>query len=230
MQGITEIWVKQQPRITLLNTGTELVDTTDGENSHSFNALMLAELINKYGGVCHDQQILPDKTDILLKEISRASKNCDLLVITGGSGDGIHDVTKKILKKLATQVLIQHPAIHPASSFGAFVVNKCPVLHFPGTPAAAHLCSEVFLRPLIASFLQLDDPLWHLIHLESKIVSKLGKTTFHPLRLLRKNDRFSAVILDKQQGFYQQLLTMDGYLRIPAEVTDANIGEIHPII
>ncbi|WP_269619162.1 CinA family nicotinamide mononucleotide deamidase-related protein [Zhongshania sp. BJYM1] len=92
-------------KLKLLLTGNELMagDTIDSNSS------MIAELITDYGWRIEKKVTVGDDMKLLAKEIDELSRNCDVLIINGGLGPTVDDMTSQALANVSGNRLTEHP-------------------------------------------------------------------------------------------------------------------------
>jgi len=97
--------MKENIRIQLLLTGNELMSgvTTDS------NSAMIAETLAAINMSIYRKVTVGDDMDLLVNEIQHLSKHSDVLMINGGLGPTIDDLTASALAAASSLPLEQHP-------------------------------------------------------------------------------------------------------------------------
>ncbi len=92
-------------RIQLLLTGNELMsgDTVDS------NSATIAQLLGRCGLSVYRKITVGDDMGLLCHEIDKISADSDLLIINGGLGPTIDDLTAQALGKVIGRALVEHP-------------------------------------------------------------------------------------------------------------------------
>ena len=92
-------------RIQLLLTGSELMagDTVDS------NSAAMAERLGRHGMSVYRKVTIGDDIDLLCHEIEQLSRDSDVLIVNGGLGPTIDDLTAEALGRVIGQELQQHP-------------------------------------------------------------------------------------------------------------------------
>jgi len=96
-------------KISLLLTGNELMsgDIVDS------NSAMLAEQLSRHGGSIFYKATVGDDLALLEQEIERISALSDVLVVNGGLGPTVDDMTAEALSNVLGVALVEHPqAMH----------------------------------------------------------------------------------------------------------------------
>ena len=150
--------VRRKPRIAILSTGDELskfgdlIDTCNNEKIISSNGIFLYNFIKQLGG---DPFFLPTAQDNLksLELILHQSQGYDLVVSTGGASVGDYDLVQTALKNQSFKLLFWKIAMRPGKPVFFGALKNIPFLGLPGNPVSTGVCSIVFLKKIIQSFL-----------------------------------------------------------------------------
>ena len=89
-------------KAALILVGTELLNG----GMLDTNSLYIAEELNKYGIEIEFKITVRDFMDDILKTIDYARKNVDLVIMSGGLGPTIDDITKEAIGKYLNKPLI----------------------------------------------------------------------------------------------------------------------------
>ncbi|NLF06134.1 MAG: molybdopterin molybdotransferase MoeA [Actinomycetales bacterium] len=155
--GLRRLRVHPRPRVVVLPVGDELVEAGAPSHAgrvHDANGPMLTTAAQAVGAAAHRAAIAPDDRTALREAIEDQLVRADLLVITGGLGDGPDDTVREVLTPLGT-VRFDHVAMSPGRTLGFGTVERegrgeaVPVFALPGHPVAAMVAFEVFVRPAL---------------------------------------------------------------------------------
>jgi competence/damage-inducible protein CinA-like protein len=93
------------PRVQLLLTGNEIMsgDTVDS------NSALIARRLGELAIGVHRKVTLGDDPDLLVSELSAMAADADLIIVNGGLGPTVDDLTAEILATVAGVALEQHP-------------------------------------------------------------------------------------------------------------------------
>jgi nicotinamide-nucleotide amidase len=94
-----------KPNVQLLLTGNELM-TGDIVDS---NSAMIAQQLKELGLEICRKITIPDEIDLLVQEINALAASADILIINGGLGPTIDDLTAQALAKATNVELVEHP-------------------------------------------------------------------------------------------------------------------------
>ncbi len=157
--GYSEVKVHPPLTVSLLSTGSELVDIDQpiGESHiRDSNGYMLATLLQSE--LCEVQRlgIVPDDPDAL-RERLHAGLQSDFLLISGGVSVGEHDFVKPVLADLGVEELFWRVAIKPGKPVFFGKRQQTLVFGLPGNPAASYVVFEVLVRPALRKMRGLPD-------------------------------------------------------------------------
>lgn len=94
-----------KPNVQLLLTGNELM-TGDIVDS---NSAMIAQQLKDLGLEISRKITIPDEIELLVQEINALAASADILIINGGLGPTIDDLTAQALAKATNVELVEHP-------------------------------------------------------------------------------------------------------------------------
>lgn len=220
--GIADVPVAKRPIVGILSTGDELVtvrDTPEIGQVRDVNAGLLAACIAETGGLPKTYGICPDDCEQLLGAVDRMARECDAMLLSGGSSAGAKDAVRRAVEQLGT-LLLHGIAIKPGKPTVVGEVAGKPLIGLPGHPVAAYFVYTLFAAPMLAGMMQAAAPLpkpgWRAI-LESAIPSNHGREEYVAVNLLQAPDGLRAVPVISKSGLITQLSKADGYLKIPRD-------------
>jgi putative molybdopterin biosynthesis protein len=235
--GHTRVPVRRRPRIAIIPTGTELVTLGSTDESQSsnvqtfersnvptlqpgqiieFNSLILAGMVQEWGGLAARLAPVPDRRELLRDAIERALAEHDVVVINAGSSAGSEDYTAAVLAELGT-VAVHGVAIRPGHPVILGAARGKPVLGLPGYPVSAVLTAELFLRPLVFRMQGQLAPRRASVPavFSRKLLSPLGEDEYVRVTLGQVGDRVIATPLTRGAGVVMSLVRADGLVRVP---------------
>jgi molybdopterin molybdotransferase len=148
-----ELPVVRRPLVAILATGDELVapgGALGPDQIVASNASGVAALVRIAGGVPHDLGIAGDDIAALQAAIEAArTAQADVLVTLGGASVGDHDLVKSALAREGMELGFWRIAMRPGKPLLQGRLGGMLILGLPGNPAAAIVCSLLFLVPLL---------------------------------------------------------------------------------
>jgi putative molybdopterin biosynthesis protein len=201
--GHQDINVARKPKVAILPTGTELVpigSKLKAGDILEYNSLVIAAQVKAMGGEPTRFPITKDDFDLICQRVAEAAQTHDLVLLNAGSSAGAEDFSAKVVEKLGTllvhgvAVRPGHPVILGLVNWGSGIDNlgntgkpayqstniSTPIIGVPGYPVSAALTIDIFVEPLMATWLgrrPLELPT-KTATLTRKIVSPAGDDDF----------------------------------------------------
>ncbi len=150
--GRSQLRVYRRPRVSVLCTGSELVEVSDtpgyGQVRNS-NAYALMALLSQCGAEARYCGAVADSSERLRAALDSAREGADLLLTTGGASVGERDLVKSVLESIGVDFEFRRVAIRPGKPFAFGMWGTLPVCVLPGNPSAAFVCFQEFVRPIV---------------------------------------------------------------------------------
>ena len=238
--GHQQVKVAREPKVAILPTGTELVpigsDLKAGDILE-YNSLVLAAQIKSMGGAPTRYPITKDEFDLICERVQEVAQTHDLILLNAGSSAGAEDFSARVVEKLG-QLLVHgvavrpgHPVIlgfiHRQKNMASETSHLIPIIGVPGYPVSAALTVDIFIEPLIATWLgrrPLELPTETAI-LTRKIVSPAGDDDYVRVAVGKVGDKLLAAPLSRGAGVITSLVQADGLALIPRGAQGMEAGE-----
>jgi molybdopterin molybdotransferase len=187
-------------------------------NSQSANRRRARGSDSRAGSLA-DSLVGPRSADAEAVDID--AESVDILVLTGGSSVGEHDLVIDILREQG-EVLFHGIAVKPGKPTALARIGRLLVLGMPGNPTSCLSNAYVLLVPLLRATgrLPAHQPKTVRATLASNVESPRDRYQFMPVRL--ENGR--AVPTFKGSGEITSLSRADGYFEIPTDVSHVDAG------
>ncbi|AZO76130.1 MULTISPECIES: gephyrin-like molybdotransferase Glp [unclassified Mesorhizobium] len=146
--------VVRQPLVAIIATGDELLPPGSAlgpDQIISSNAYGVAAAAQSVGARALDLGIAADRQDAIAALVRKAvSAGADIIVTLGGASVGDHDLIHDVLTGEGMQLDFWKIAMRPGKPlmFGRLGNIRC--IGLPGNPVASLVCSQLFLKPLLA--------------------------------------------------------------------------------
>ena len=165
--GITMVHAHRRPRVAVLATGNEVVESGAPLESGQIwdaNSAAIVAMINDLGAIAVPLGIARDDGPDLVRTLTEATRlGVDLLVTSGGVSAGDFDIVKQVLRAQGS-VEIWRVRMKPGRPLAFGTIGDMPVLGLPGNPVAALVSFLQFARPAILTML--GAPIGELLLLE----------------------------------------------------------------
>lgn len=146
--------VVKRPLVAIIATGDELrapgSETGPGQIISS-NAYGIAACARAVGADVLDLGIAPDRRDETAALVKKAvAAGADVIVTSGGASVGDHDLVREVLTGEGMNLDFWKIAMRPGKPLMFGRMGKVRCLGLPGNPVASLVCSQLFLKPLLA--------------------------------------------------------------------------------
>jgi molybdopterin molybdotransferase len=214
--GRTHVEVFARPRVAIMCTGDEVVSPGQPLRPgqvYNVNRYTLEALVRRHGG---DPVIIPTTGDSLgaLDASLTLARTCDIIVTSGGSSVGEHDLVIDMLRTHG-EVIFHGIAIKPGKPTVFGRIGDTLLLGLSGYPTSCLSNAHVLLVPLLRLTARL--PAWTprtvTLPLARRITSAPGRMQFYTVRI----ENNTAVPAFKASGDITSMAHADGYIVIAAD-------------
>ena len=222
--GFKTVKVKRKPRVGIIITGDELIEEFDEDALMSgkimeSNSVMLMGLVRQYFGEPVFYGVVPDEEDAIRSAIEKAKKECNLVLVTGGSAFGDKDFAHRFVR-----LLFHGTTIKPGRPIGygerVFIMSGYPAAVF----AQFHLYVKHALAKLVGAR---DYEVKVYAQLSESVSSQLGRREF--VKVYYENGKARA-IRKKGSGIISSLVESNGYIVIPEDSEGYLKGDVVIVI
>ena len=146
--------VVRRPLVAIIATGDELMPpgaSLGPDQIIASNAYGVAAAARSIGAATLDLGIAPDSEKAIAALVKKAvAAGADVIVTLGGASVGDHDLVHDVLTAQGMKLGFWRIAMRPGKPlmFGRLDGTRC--LGLPGNPVASLVCSQLFLKPLLA--------------------------------------------------------------------------------
>ncbi|HDR3886691.1 TPA: molybdopterin molybdotransferase MoeA [Bacillus cereus] len=174
--GYSSVCVVRQPVIGIVTTGSELLEVHEqlkpGKIRNS-NSYMIAAQIERAGGVVQYYGQFADDLETCYNTVKKAMKEVDILITTGGVSVGDYDYLPAIYERLQANVFFNKIAMRPGSVTTVAELEGKLLFGLSGNPSACYVGCELFVRPVIQTYLYRKDP--HVYRTEAILQKDFAK-------------------------------------------------------
>jgi molybdopterin molybdotransferase len=151
--GLSELRVSRQPRVGLLATGNELVESgrpLQPGQIYESNRAMLAELVKRAGARPEIFPLVPDTMEATRAALENALARCDAAITTGGVSVGEFDFVKAAFEQMGGELNLWRVAIKPGKPFVFGRAGGKLLFGLPGNPVSALVTFLLLAHPALA--------------------------------------------------------------------------------
>ena len=190
--GIVECVVYQQPKIGIIATGDELKvlgETLDFGQIYSSNSISLQLALQEMHLQAIDYGIARDNLQSTKEVFSKAIKECDIIISTGGVSVGDFDVVHEALAEFDFQMNFWKVKMKPGKPIAAGMINHKPIFALPGNPVSCLMSFHQFVAPFLKRKMGHPQPDLPLVEgiLTEDIPKKGDRLEFVRVILFRQN-------------------------------------------
>ncbi len=234
--GCVKPLVTKQPRIGIISTGSELVEShlmPGLSQIRNSNAYQLIAQVIKTGAVPNYIGIASDSKEVTYNIVKQALTDNDVIILTGGISMGDYDFVPEILEKANIKLLFKTIAIKPGKPtiFGTYnpalpAGRNIKCFGLPGNPVSSFILFELLVKPLLYKMMGADyKPL--SIRMPIGIDYKRKKTERESwLPVMLNNEGFVIPVEYHGSAHINSLIHADGIISIPIGKANINKGEI----
>jgi molybdopterin molybdotransferase len=227
--GRLKVRVFRRPNVAVMATGSELkppgkrlkpAQITD------INSYSLAAGVASCGGEADRLGIVPDEPKSLRHVLLKALKY-DMVLISGGSAVGEHDIVPDVTAKLG-KILFHGVALRPGGPTAFGIVHGKPVFCLAGFPVASLVAFDMLVRPALWVMQGLPAD-WGCIRVRArltrKVASSLGRADVVRVRLWSEADKLLAEpIRVTGSSILSSMTQADGFVLIPEDTEGFEAG------
>jgi len=215
--GRTSVPAARRPVVGIISTGDELVppEQKPGPGQvRDVNAPLLTAMLTEFGAQVRNYGIAADNEALLRELVTQAARDCDTVILSGGSSVGTKDAACRIIGDMG-ELLLHGIAIKPGKPTILGRAGNKPLIGLPGHPVAACFVAELFVLPLLARLMGRD---WVRYPVTAELTESLGanhgRAQVNACRLERRDGKLLAVPIRSKSGLITQLAGADGYFCI----------------
>lgn len=184
--GVDKVTVRPRPRVAVVSIGDELVDAGRASAPGQVvdvNSYSLTAAARDAGAQAVRAGIVADEAEPLSQVLEDQAMRSDLIVVSGGTGDGPGDIVRQQLGHDGGVVFAELPLYPtPVLGYGTVGADETPVVCLPGDPGAALIGFEVLARPVLQRLAGVE-PVYRpavKANLVEAVVSPHGLREFRP--------------------------------------------------
>lgn len=159
--GVTHVTVSRTPSVTVITTGSELVDQPSQPlrpgQVYTTNDTLLGCALAALGVTRLVSLRLDDDEERLTEALRHWSSRSDLVITTGGVSAGDRDYVRSALRRLDADIFTERVWMRPGTPMVIGRLGSAAVFGLAGNPAACLIQFEVFVAPVIRRALGLKD-------------------------------------------------------------------------
>ncbi len=213
--GVSSANVYLRPRVSVVETGAELIDPgTDLRPGSVFaaNGLALGSAATSLGAIVKSFRCGDDASE-LESTLTRAAEGADLLITSGGVSVGDHDLVRPALARIGVREKFWRAAIRPGRPvFLGIREPKLVVLGLPGNPASSMVTFFLFARAALLAMQGLEGPSPESVKLGQAVEPSENAEIFLRVRL---SNGVAYPVVQQGSNMASSVALADALVRIP---------------
>lgn len=150
--GCTNPLVYARPKVGIISTGSELVEPEQNPQRSQIrnsNGHQLVAQAQSCGCELSYYGLVPDQEEATFNRLQEATRENDLVLLSGGVSVGDFDFVPQIIQQLNFEILFNKIAVKPGKHTTFAVHKNKYIMGLPGNPVSSFIQFELFARPFI---------------------------------------------------------------------------------
>ncbi len=231
--GHATVMVYPRARVTVLTTGSELVDAAQvpgpgqirDANAHSLRAQVAA-----MGAEPVTFARVPDTRKAVRSALEQALIQADVVLTNGGVSVGDYDFVKDVLQEMGAELVFWRVKQKPGKPMAFWALGSKRIVGLPGNPVSSMVCTEEYIRPMIRRMMGhalLYRPVRTAV-LDERYAkgADAGRTHFVRVRLQERDGVLHATLTGPQgSGILTSMALAAGIAVIPEDTSVVEAGQ-----
>lgn len=234
--GITQVQVRQRPRVAIISTGDEVVTpevTPEPGQIRDINTYTIAALVEQAGGIPCPLGVIKDDYEAQRQAAVKGLSQADVLVFSAGSSVSSRDMTVQVLNSLGKPGVLVHGIAHrPGKPTIVALIEGKPAFGLPGNPVSAMIVFRILVRPTLYALMgctQIPQPKTVRARLSKNIPSVTGREDHVQVRLSDVDGELRAEPVFGKSNLIYTLIRADGVVVVPLDKGGLYAGEEVPV-
>lgn len=229
--NISRIPVYKKITVGVISTGDEILNPEENIRDAKIidiNSYMLYGQLSKIS--CNPIIYPPAKDNLeeIIELMDKAIKECDIVLISGGSSVGKKDETIRAIESFEkSKVLIEGIAIKPGKPTIIAEVNNKLVVGLPGHPLSCGFVVEAIIKPFILSlFNEKRKDLFILCEFAYNYHKSKGREEYLAVDIKEEDGNLKCVPIFAKSSVIKHFAYCDGYIKIDRQLEGIHKGEV----
>lgn len=204
--------------ISIFSTGDEIIDPSEKYETglvRDINGYGVSAMALELGMDIRRHKIIKDDESMLIAALREASKDSDIVIMSGGSSQGIKDYSEKVIDLMGDPGVFTHGlAIKPGKPTIIGASDGVWYIGLPGHPVSAMIVFDVIVGDVIRTIRGEKPRSYIYAKMKTNAASAPGKQTYLLARLTDEGGDWTAEPVYGKSGLITSLSQADGYIVI----------------
>jgi molybdenum cofactor synthesis domain-containing protein len=234
--GYSRIKVAKRPSVTIVPTGSEIVDVSKRPKRDQIRDSNSVSLRLLCSSLVESVAVMPnvgDHLEALCSAIDLAARSSDIVITTGGVSVGKYDLTKKALAAIGARVIFDKVALRPGKPTVFAKRGKKYFFGLPGNPVSAAVTFYLFAQRAILLMQSASEPalLRGFAVVNTHLRGNRTRDVYFPARLASSADGKMIAVPLQWSGSSDLVGFADAEaLIIVPKATTFNVGDVADIL
>ena len=229
--GIRSINVFRKPKIAVISTGDEVVNIDEISSPgkiRDINSYLLNSLIIESGGEPYIYGVVKDSYTQLKDMLIKALRECDIILVSGGSSVGKKDETLKVLEDIGqSKVFVHGISIKPGKPTIIGKALKKIVFGLPGHPLACAVVFKAVVEKYMEKLMDYTEiEFTTTVEFSINYHKAKGREEYLPVILKRENEKVVASPVLGKSGLMSVFSRAWGFVRIDKNIEGLREGQM----
>ncbi len=223
--GIKEIEIYEKLKVGIFTTGNELFEPgtkTSKNGIYDSNRYCLKNLLKTINCSVKDYGIKKDNENLIKNTLKKISKECDLIITTGGMSVGEEDYVRRVVEKNGS-LNFWNISIKPGRPVALGNIFKKPFIGLPGNPVSVMITFLKIALPAINKLSGFLSPKKNnfIVTADFNFEKKSGRKEFLRVKV-SKNSNGQVKIKhfpNTGSGVFTSMVETDGLIELPEKLT-----------
>lgn len=231
-QGIETINVYRKPSVGVFSTGNEIVPggtTLKIGSIFDVNGPAISAILHEMGFETKFYGILPDDEKYVMRKLTEALQNHDVIITSGSTSAGFGDMIYRVLDGVGKPGVVVHGVkLRPGKPTVVAVANGKLLIGLPGFPLSAIMVFHLIAKQIIwrmAAFQTISEPSRINAIVPFTFDAGKGKRDLVAVQIVQTKNSNVAYPLLAHSGSASALAAADGFIDVPEEREFLREGE-----
>lgn len=227
--NIKSVPVYKKIKIGIISTGDEILGLEENIEEAKIKDINAYVLYGQLKEISCEPIIYPpvkDNLEDIIRLIDKANKECDIVLISGGSSVGKKDETVRAIESFDnSEILIEGIAIKPGKPTIIGKIEDKLIIGLPGHPLSCGFVVEAIVKPFILSLFDEKNKRFVNCEFEYNYHKAKGREEFLAVNIREEKDKLICSPIFSKSSMIKHFANCDGYIRIHRDLEGIQKGE-----